>query len=234
MSHFALLVTKTNQKSIEDQLAPFDEEREVPAYEEACYCVGKEASREALARADAELGFDIHEVREIYWALPENERTPERWEAMTAERKALWERYEQEHPLYQKSDVGCEDCKGSGVVKTQYNPDSQWDWYVIGGRWTGGLALKPGASGDLGRPGVFNNEPEEGGCDVALVKDIDWEKTRPTFAVLHDGKWYERGEMGWFGAVSGEKSQDTWDKEWHNLVDLLDPEDEVTLVDCHI
>lgn len=234
MSHFALLVTKTNHTPIEDQLAPFDQQREVPAYEEDCYCVGSTARQEAHKMADAELGFNIDKVRDAYWGLPEEERTPERWEAMTAERKALWSRYEQEHPLYQKPDAKCDDCHGSGVRMTQYNPDSQWDWYVIGGRWTGELMLKPGAAGDLGQPGVFNNEPEEGGCDIAQVKDIDWGSTRPTFAVLHDGTWYERGQMGWFGMVADEKSEDTWDREWHNLVDLLDPEDEVTLVDCHI
>jgi hypothetical protein len=30
------------------------------------------------------------------------------------------------------------------------------------------------------------------------------------FAVVKDGKWYERGEMGWWGIVHDEKNRDRW------------------------
>lgn len=33
-----------------------------------------------------------------------------------------------------------EGCKGTGIEESTYNPKSKWDWYVIGGRWTGMLA----------------------------------------------------------------------------------------------
>ena len=55
-----------------------------------------------------------------------------------------------------------------------------------------------------------------------------------TFAVVKDGNWYERGEMGWWACVSNEKDQ----KEWHNqfcsmVLDL--PDDTLLSVyDAHI
>lgn len=32
------------------------------------------------------------------------------------------------------------DCLGTGTYTSTYNPNSKWDWYVIGGRWNGWLA----------------------------------------------------------------------------------------------
>lgn len=65
-----------------------------------------------------------------------------------------------------------------------YNPNSKWDWYALGGRWSGAyIRLKEGAaSGIKGEPGVFDNEP---GWDAARKGDIDFE------AIRHNGE--ERG-----------------------------------------
>lgn len=55
-----------------------------------------------------------------------------------------------------------------------------------------------------------------------------------TFALLREGDWYERGEMGWWGCVSNEKDGPTWNEEFARLVDSLDDEDMITIVDCHV
>ncbi|WP_024516983.1 zinc finger-like domain-containing protein [Bradyrhizobium sp. Tv2a-2] len=55
-----------------------------------------------------------------------------------------------------------------------------------------------------------------------------------TFAVVKDGQWYERGEMGWFACVSNEKDGDVWDEEFAKLLDDLPPETWLAVVDCHI
>jgi hypothetical protein len=55
-----------------------------------------------------------------------------------------------------------------------------------------------------------------------------------TFAVVKDGKWYERGEMGWWGVVTDEKNRDEWENQFATLIDGLDPETLMTVVDCHI
>lgn len=55
-----------------------------------------------------------------------------------------------------------------------------------------------------------------------------------TFAVILDGKWYERGEMGWCAVVSNEKDQDQWDEEFSKLLESVPDDTLLTLVDCHI
>lgn len=55
-----------------------------------------------------------------------------------------------------------------------------------------------------------------------------------TFAIVKDGKWYERGEMGWWGAVHNEKDREQWDREFEALIDGLSPDTWLAVVDCHI
>ena len=55
-----------------------------------------------------------------------------------------------------------------------------------------------------------------------------------TFAVVKDGKWYERGEMGWWGVVRDEKDADEWYTQFASLVDSLPGDTVMTVVDCHI
>lgn len=54
------------------------------------------------------------------------------------------------------------------------------------------------------------------------------------FAILKDGIWYERGEMGWWACVSNEKDADDWEAETEKLLRGLDPDMIITCVDCHI
>lgn len=55
------------------------------------------------------------------------------------------------------------------------NPNSKWDWWVVGGRWTGYLKAKPGVQGELGKTGAFNEPAEPGYYDSLLVGEIDFE-----------------------------------------------------------
>lgn len=207
-----------------------------------------------------------------------------------------------------------------GKIGYWENPNAKWDWYVLGGRWSGYYKLKPGAEGLLGKPGGFQNTPEEGYVDQCKRKDIDIEYMREearkkaiydfkfassvinggsftnwpevkerfkndikkarifynnqnvveqwriepkvrerlgifskpddfnmteeeyvqkqvnsagvTFAVIKDGKWYERGETGWWGVVSDEK--DNWEEEFQKLFDEIPEETLVSVYDCHI
>lgn len=58
--------------------------------------------------------------------------------------------------------------------------------------------------------------------------------TISTFAVLKDGKWYERAEMGWFGSTRNDKEPKDWEQEFRKLLMSVDDETLLTLVDCHI
>jgi hypothetical protein len=55
-----------------------------------------------------------------------------------------------------------------------------------------------------------------------------------TFAVVKDGKWFERGEMGWWGIVRDEKDRDDWHIQFSLLIDGLPDNTLLTVVDCHI
>lgn len=55
-----------------------------------------------------------------------------------------------------------------------------------------------------------------------------------TFALLKDGKWYEKGKMGWWGIVHNEKDQSVWNRQFNELLDGLPEDTLLTVVDCHI
>lgn len=55
-----------------------------------------------------------------------------------------------------------------------------------------------------------------------------------THAVIKDGKWYQKGEMGWFGMSSNDKDPEAWSKEFAALLDGLPDDTSIAIVDCHI
>lgn len=216
------------------------------------------------------------------------------------------------------------------------NPNAKWDWYQLGGRWSGYFKLKSGATGIQGERsliGVMSGQPQPQSttADQAFKKDIDFESmineagleaqskyeqvmtafggTIPkldylwenivdssegqfkdmtidqkrefyhnqpamkllvekrknnkdlfgfwfnlkdyqvskeeyvesarnsalsTFAVIKDGKWYEKGKMGWWACVSNEKDQKDWNKEFTALVSDLPEDTLLSIYDCHI
>lgn len=233
------------------------------------------------------------------------------------------EKYLTFHELSEKEAK--EDCieKDSKTGKYGYweNPNAKWDWFLIGGRWTGYLKLKKNRIGTCGEPGLMTPKAKPGCVDSALLQNIDiegmkkgssedakkrwekahklidgllegfisWDKMRdvahkgnigaardayhkqsavialrkdkdfgfghsvndflcsreeyekeaassalPTFAIIKDGKWFERGKMGWFGQVAEEKEQTSWNEEFNKLMDDLPGETLITIVDCHI
>jgi hypothetical protein len=184
------------------------------------------------------------------------------------------------------------------------NSNARWDWYELGGRWTGHLKLKEGApalDATSGEPGVLteaNTDPRK--ADMARVKDVDWEGMRKeraeravaaydgywrilnksqfkrlknpraskklgralwdagymfmdhdemqtdrdeyiqraayeavTFAMIDpSGGWIESATMGMFG-VSYDPD-DNYDRKFWDTIHMLDPDDFVAVVDCHI
>lgn len=208
------------------------------------------------------------------------------------------------------------------VVKVidRTNPNKKWDWYALGGRWTGFFTLKPGRRGETGRPGLMTEAAGPGKADAARKCDIDFtamrdaaeqkararyrrffsllegaplpktwaavraehgdnisaardayhaqpgikaiqkdddlrwaddvgeefgctedehaEKARDraisTFAVVKDGKWFEKGRMGWWACVSDEKEQDIWNREVAKLLDSVSSDTLLSVYDCHI
>lgn len=213
------------------------------------------------------------------------------------------------------------------------NPNAKWDWWTIGGRWSGFFQMKPGVVGTLGKIGVpemFASDAQRAElaiervtkADTARKGDIDFDRMRDaaeqkagarwdkanaiiagrsvrlwpdvraafpedieaarkafwaqdvvrglrqsaddelrwfenddlalwlgsreqcvfnarcgaicTHAVVKDGQWYERGEMGWFAIVHDEKPGEQWERQFASLLDGLPDDTTLTVVDCHI
>lgn len=94
-------------------------------------------------------------------------------------------RYEGDAPLFLDED------KGRVYQMSTYNPLSRWDWYQLGGRWTGFFKLKPGASGVTGSPGLMTaKSTDPSWADQARKRDIDIEGMKDAAglkaAQLHD------------------------------------------------
>jgi hypothetical protein len=56
-----------------------------------------------------------------------------------------------------------------------------------------------------------------------------------TFAIVKDGVWYERAQMGWFGnSHSDTMSKEDWYKFVWETIQSVDDDTMLTVVDCHI
>ncbi len=160
---------------------------------------------------------------------------------VTDDLRADFEEYADEGQSFEEfvPDWSSAEIRSDGRAYRHTNPNAKWDWWKIGGRWTGLLKLKPGAQGELGTPGLFTSAAEPGTADQARIGDVDTEAMATagaplrTFAIVKDGQWFERGKMGWFACVADEKPEKQWSEEFANLL-AASPDDFITIVDCHI
>lgn len=215
MSHFITCVMvpdDTDPDEIEgvvaDLLQPYDEAISVAPYDTECWCIGSAAVKAGQALADQTV-VPLATLRDQYWALPAEQR-PE-WETWAAAWNAAATAAEQAHPLYQKPSPECSECHGTGHVLTRYNPNSQWDWWSIGGRWDGWLSATNRAQAQTAA--------QNGKIPLAVVTP--------------DGVWHQRGEIGYWGVTDNEKDPDDWAREVQSLFSAH-PTSWVVACDLHI
>ncbi len=206
-----------------------------------------------------------------------------------------------------------------------YNPNSKWDWWSIGGRWSGFFRLKSGETGVRGdRTSYSFDEPldpvDPSLADQVRKEQIDftsmrahamqkaheefteyeqivtglpiprrWDEVRtnsPTielarevynaqpyiralrdsknfwgfygepldtygvgrelfveraknnagipYAIVSEGVWRQKGQMGWWGISTDEMDQDEWNALVQRFYDQLPDKALLTAVDCHI
>jgi hypothetical protein len=58
------------------------------------------------------------------------------------------------------------------------NPNKKWDWYQLGGRWTGLLKLRIGFDGEAGDHGLMTNRAKPGYVDQARKGAVDFDGMR--------------------------------------------------------
>ena len=172
MSHFTVLVIGA---SVDEQLAPYDEQKQVLEYETDCHCVGWQAQIDASKETDKQVG-SIDTFRKKHDKIPADKRPD--WKEFIKPYVELENKLLRQHPLYNKPNPKCKECHGSGKMMTTYNPNSKWDWYSIGGRWTGFFKVKPEAIDRvvLGEPGLMTEKPKDQlKADIVRKRDIDFE-----------------------------------------------------------
>lgn len=264
MSHYTVaVITHTGDyDEVADLLAPYDENLEVESYihrtKEQIIENGREHHEEALKEIQE---FEKDKLIDILTS-PGYDWYRRILNASTDEDFYKIEAYE---------DMLGED----GNEYTTYNPDSKWDWYQIGGRWSDSLRDKSGEYYDTlqikdwdynyidpedvkyysrfwdvvveGMPETeeekenhtfftFKNDKyyrEKYGNKSEYIKSM---LTFSTYAVLTpDGEWLAPGEMGWWGcSLADPATEGSWERNFTTLIDTADPEDYITIVDCHI
>lgn len=70
--------------------------------------------------------------------------------------------------------------------------------------------------------------------DDTIQTYVDRGMTPVTFAVIKNGEWYQKGDMGWWGITTNEKDPADWDAEFQKLIDSVDDDTLLSVYDCHI
>jgi hypothetical protein len=101
-----------------------------------------------------------------------------------------------------------------------------------GPEYTEWLRTQP--EGDLAA--AYRSSDTWGGIDPDAGQTIaEWVAAAPAisaYAIVIDGKWCSRGEMGWFGVSHGES--DDWPAQMQAIIAAIPADHYVAYVDCHI
>ena len=95
-----------------------------------------------------------------------------------------------------------------------HNPNAKWDWWAIGGRWTGYFPVKSTVKIKLGKPGAFNNQPKPGRADIIKRSDIDMDVVARETREAAEKFFDEYQEL-----LNGKKF-DVFDGPRHKAIDL--------------
>ena len=180
MSHFAILAVRKagNPISYEEAMERYNECAEVEPYIYKTYEEAAKAGKERLGRL-----VDDEKIKDLTAGMSKDEWIAKHSPVWDSEEYAkyageTYERYTKKLELVKKyldgtvTDKECHDfyCEEEdrvdkdGNILSTYNPESKWDWYSIGGRWSGELKIKKSKVKKYGSKEV----------DEALKGDIDW------------------------------------------------------------
>lgn len=189
MSHFTVLVIG---KEPEKQLAPYHEFECTGFDDEYIQDVDKteEHKKDFLARNE------------------ENKTKYPTFKKYLEEYEEIKEKDDSEDSKYSYFET---DEKGEVIkVVRRTNPNAQWDWYQLGGRWTGAFKLKPNTEGEIGKPGLMTEGADLGTYNQTEKKNIDFSVDKETFET--NKRWYEV-------VIDGDKPKNQKEKKWieHNF-----------------
>ena len=186
---------------IAEVMEPYFEHADAEPY--VCY---------TLEQAAADLASTIHRLEliisrnEPHYDIEKCRQQLDQLRAMTPQQK--YEEY-----------LRCQEhFNDKGEPVSTYNPDSKWDWFVIGGRWDGWI-------NDL------DTSCESLADNTALTEEVIARDKIPHAIITPDGQWHERGQMGWWAMLLTEN--ENWEQEARALLASY-PGHRVVIVDAHI
>lgn len=219
MSHFCGLVilTPEYEKELDDAIEKYSENIEMPEY--LLREVSVEEKKNFVKYYTGKKSYTKKSFEELY-AEKGDEWNGNRWKK---NEKDVWQIY------------------------STYNPDSKWDWWVLGGRWSNCIKTKKDEFVNECTLGEIDFKPYPEDCyedaenwkgePCKRLKEeykFHYAKGDMPFCIIIDGVWYERGEMGWWAMVSNEKTTEAWESEIENLLASLPENSDVYNVDFHI
>lgn len=164
MSHYPVLIIKNQDADLDEILAPYSENLEVEPY---------------IYRTKQQIIDDAKTYKE---KLFEKIKEDPDMELTDWQRGFLNARTDQEFYYAERDEDGHFDEDGNKL--STYNPKSKWDWWVVGGRWSGNLTTK-------------NGERVNGG----LVKDLnlgidkeEYDRSLRWYEVVVEGAPLKEGE----------------------------------------
>lgn len=236
MSHYTCLVIG---EDVDGQLAPYDENEPVEPYKS--YWDSDEITRwEGILRESTTRKRDPETKEEHEEECPPEQVLTQGEYSLEDMRRVYMARY---HSYEEPDREFVEGLEGFEVDESElderlhiddggiyewstYNPKSKWDWYQIGGRWTGYFKLKKHAlaGATLGESGTFDNEPEHD-ADQARKGDVDIEWMRDDAGRRAAERWDRvNAVIGDLPAVLG------WEDHYVGRLKLTDAgEDSITI-----
>jgi hypothetical protein len=206
MTHFTVgIIVPQGIKHVESFIGglmePYFEHDDAPPY--VCYSLEQAAADLASAIHRLEL---IIERNEPFYDIAKCRDILARLRTTTAQEK------------YDEYIKYVEDYDDQDRPISTYNPDSKWDWYVIGGRWDGWINDKEASS-------------ESVGDNSATTEEAIARNKIPHAIVTPLGEWLERGQMGWFATLITENEH--WDSDGKAILARY-PGHRIVIVDAHI
>ena len=208
MTHFTVGIIVPEDKLpdlqvfLHDQMEPYDESKRVAPY--VSYMIEK---------AKAEIERDITRLGRII-ERQDPDYNLEKCQVILAKLRITTpeERYREYAQFH-------EHFNAQGEPLSTYNPDSKWDWWVIGSRWDGWITGKKNTRSEA----IENNIATTG---QAIERNII------SHAIITpDGQWHERGQMGWWAILITENED--WDAQAKEILSGY-PGHQLLILDAHI
>ena len=143
-----------------------------------------------------------------------------------------------------------------------YNPDSKWDWWCIGGRFSDVLPKNPMPISEWPEKIKLTDEEikekhehiynvyqtiQDGTYDGFYRVEYMQQKypTLQSFCEAHvnphlyaivdlDGLWHEPGRMGWFSSMAEPDKEREWNDKFYDTFIVPNRDCYITVIDCHI